>query len=303
MDIQHEKLTRIAIGHAATTDPFQSGREAAEAARVRLDGGEPDLVLALGPTEGSFKDFIEGVRLAVGESSLVGIPVPWVCSTEGSDGPFVCLLQGESHHLSIVSAPEKENPLRGVTSLMTELRRRRGSSRLDFNFHGMMVFDTGLTVERRLFAHLLSSEAGLESWIAGFGVWTQSVAPLICGSRFVPSGLAAIECLTEDQWGLGWVDTSAFPPGHELRKEASRSALREALGQLGARKAAVVFLFFATTDRPTEKQVALEAIEDIRAAHPHLPVIAFPARSPYLRAQSGTVSIAAESVIALAVPE
>ena len=44
MEIQNEKMTRISVDVATTSDPFQSGREAAEAARSALPEGPIDLV-------------------------------------------------------------------------------------------------------------------------------------------------------------------------------------------------------------------------------------------------------------------
>ena len=299
---QIEKSTRIAVGHAATADPFQCGREAAEAARAQLPDATPDLVLAIGPSDASFKDFIEGVRVVAGESSLVGLPFPWVRSTDASGNGLVVLLSGSAQRLSVVCAAERENALRGVTSLITELRRRRGNARLDFNHHGLIAFDSGLSAERGLFAHLLASEAGLESWLAGFGLWTQGAVPLVCGPRTVAGGLAAIECLTEDVWGLGWVDTSSFPGDHAVRREAAKSAVREALSQLGHRKPGAVFLFFATNARLAEPDVATEAFVSAQSAVPGVPIIGLPVRAPYLRVRSGIVTVAPEAVIALVVP-
>src|SRR5688500_13591475 len=133
-DIQNEKITRIAIGQSTTVDPFQSGREAAENARSQIAAGEIDLAIAIGPSDGPFQDFIAGVRPAVGESTLIGLPMAWVRSSAGKGERLVVLMQGQAQHLTIGSAVEKENPLRGVTSVITELRRRRGNSRLDFTF-------------------------------------------------------------------------------------------------------------------------------------------------------------------------
>jgi hypothetical protein len=301
-EFQLEKSTRIAIGHAATADPFQCGREAAEAARAQLLDITPDLVLAIGPSDASFKDFIEGVRLVAGESSLVGIPVPWARSTEAPGNGMVVFFAGAAQRLSVVCAAERDNALRGATSLITELRRRRGNARLDFNHHGLLAFDSALSVERGLFAHLLASEAGLESWLAGFGLWSQGAVPIVCGSRAVAAGLAAVECLTEDVWGLGWVDTSSFPDDHVVRREAAKSAVREALSQLGHRKPAAVFLFFATANRPADPNSAVEAFVSARSSVPSVPIIGIPVRSPYLRVRSGIVTVAPEAVVALVVP-
>lgn len=302
MEIQHDKMTRFSIGQTDTADAFQSGREAAEAARAGLPAGPVDLALAIGPNDPTFKDFIEGVRVATGENMLVGIPVPWVRSTTAGARRIVVLLQGQAQRITAASASEKENVLRGATAIMTDLRRRRGNARLEFSYHGIVAFDSGIGGDRRAFAHLMASEAGLESWVAGFGLWGQSSAPIICGSRSVQPGIAAIECLTEEPWGLGWVDTSSFPEGHAIRREASRSAIREALGQLGSRKPAAAFLFFSSAGAVPDSAIADEAFESARSALPGVPLVGFPVRSPYLRVRSGIVTVVSESIVALVMP-
>ncbi len=303
MEIQNEKMTRIAVGVATTSDPFQSGREAAEAARNALPEGPMDMAIATGSGDASFKDFLEGVRLVVGENALIGIPAPWIRSTDAADNRLVLLVQGHSQRLSAVSAVEKDNAARGATALMTELRRRRGNARLEFDYHGIIAFDAGLNVDRRVFSHVLASEAGIESWIAGFSLWPQSAAPMVCGARTVQTGITALECLTEDAWGLGWVDTSSFPGDAAVQREASRSALREALGQLESRKPAAALLFFSTHDQPADPKLALEAFKDAEAVLPDLPMIAIPVRAASLRVRSGIVTVANQATIAIVIPE
>jgi hypothetical protein len=287
----------------SNVDPFQCGRESAEAARRSLSAGPADLVLALAPNDDTFKDFIEGVRVASGENALVGLPVPWVRTTEADCERLVVKIQGQAQRLSVVSAAEKENALRGATSIVTDLRRRRGNARLDFSYHGLIAFDAGLSVDRRAFAHVMASETGLESWVAGFDLFAQSSAPVICGARSVQSGIGAVECLTEEPWGLGWVDTSAFPDDETVHREASRSAVREAIGQLGSRRAAAAILFFSSANRCPLPSIAREAFEAAHTIVPGIPLVGFPVRSPYLRVRSGIVTVVSDAVVALVIPE
>src|SRR5262245_14547967 len=124
MEISHEKTTCIGYGFSTLADAFQAGREAAQMAKSQTPDVPIDLAIAASPSDIHFKDFIEGVRLVTGENTLVGVPTPWVFSSESPNtrSRVVLLLQSEIQRLTVVSAPEDASPLVTITSLMTDLR-------------------------------------------------------------------------------------------------------------------------------------------------------------------------------------
>src|SRR4051794_19302224 len=95
MEISYEKTACIGFGYATQADAFQSGREASQMAKSELPEGSVDLAVAIGPANIQFTDFIEGVRLVTGESKLVGLPSPWILSSDSmaAHPRFVLLLQ------------------------------------------------------------------------------------------------------------------------------------------------------------------------------------------------------------------
>ncbi len=79
METTAEKTTQISVGTSTHRDFFQRGREAAQMAKTQHSNDSPSLVLALSDTGVHFKDFIEGVRLVMGEDLLIGLPrEPWL---------------------------------------------------------------------------------------------------------------------------------------------------------------------------------------------------------------------------------
>lgn len=305
MEISHEKTTCIGFGFSTLADAFQAGREAAQMAKTQTPESSADLVLAVGPADIHFKDFIEGVRLVTGESTLLGLPAPWVFLSEAPNtrSRTVLLLQAEDQRITLASSPEEENPLVTITSLMTDFRSRRGNARLDYDVHGLIVIDNLTTTSRRLLAHNLAADAGLESWITGFGLWSTAGAPLVCGPQILTGGMAAMECLSTGPWGVGWVDTSAFPPDAGVRREAARSSMRESLTQLHSRKPAAGLLLVASENEPVSEQEAQDLFRSASAIVPGVPLIGIPIRSPYLRGNGRTVPEAREGIISILVPQ
>ena len=74
--------TSVGLGLAVQADPFQSGREAAQMAKSTMGDQSIQIVLALGPSNKHFKEFVEGVRLVSGNMPLVGIPTDRVMVSE-----------------------------------------------------------------------------------------------------------------------------------------------------------------------------------------------------------------------------
>lgn len=305
MEISHEKTTCIGFGFSTLADAFQAGREAAQMAKSQTPDSPIDLALAVGPADIHFKDFVEGVRLVTGENALLGISAPWVFSTEAPNprSRTVLLIQADRQRISVVSSPEEASPLVAVTSLLTDLRALRGNARLDHDFHGIIAIDNNADASRQSLVHHLAADAGLESWLTGFALWPGSNAPIICGPHRLQHGVAAIECLSSGPWGLGWVDTSAFPPDAGVRREAAHSSMREALAQLQSRKPCAGLLLIASSGEPVPELEGRDLFHSAGLAVSNVPLIGIPVRAPYVRADGRTVAHATEGIISLLVPQ
>jgi hypothetical protein len=305
MEISHEKTACIGYGFSTLADAFQAGREAAQMAKSQTPDSPANLALAVGPADIHFKDFIEGARLVTGGNALVGIPAPWVFSTGAPNARSraVLLLQTETQRINVVSSPEEPSPLVTVTSLLTDLRTRRGNARLDHDFHGLIALDNNTLTPRSVMSHHLAADAGLESWIAGVALWPGANAPMICGSQVVAHGVTVIECLSNGPWGVGWVDTSALSPDPSLRLEAARTSIREALVQLQSRKPCAGLLLVVSESRAIPEDEARLIFAAASGVLSNVPLIGIPVRSPFLRAHGRTISDASEGIISLLVPQ
>jgi hypothetical protein len=305
MEISHEKTACIGYGFSTLSDAFQAGREAAQMAKNQIPDAPANLALVVGPGDIHFKDFIEGARLVTGENALVGIPAPWVFSTEAPNARSraVLLLQTETQRINVVSSPQEPSPLVTVTSLLTDLRARRGNARLDHDFHGLIAIDNNKTPSRGGLMNHLAADAGLESWIAGFALWPGANAPIICGPQAVSHGMAAIECLSNGPWGVGWVDMSAFPPDPSVRLEAARASMREAMSQLQSRRPCAGLLLMVSESRPMPEDEGRLLFSAASAVLSTVPLIGIPVQAPYLRAHGRTIAGASEGIISLLVPQ
>lgn len=263
-----------------------------------------DLTLAVGPSDIHFKDFVEGVRLVTGENALIGVPAPWVFATDAPNSRTraVLLLRSENQRLTVVSSPEEENPLVTVTSLITDLRAERGNAQLDFDLHGLVAIDNLAGASRPAVTRHLAADAGLESWLVSVSLWPSEASPIICGPQIISRGMTLLECLSNGSWGTGWVETSAFPNETDVRREAARASVREAIGQLQSRKPAAGLLVVASQDEPFPEAEAHDLFRAAGAVSPHLPLIGFPVRFPFLRTGGRTVE-GLEGVVSLLVPQ
>jgi hypothetical protein len=304
MEISHEKTTSIGFGFSTLADAFQAGREAAQMAKSQTPDMAIDLALAVGPADIHFKDFVEGVRLMTGENALVGLPAPWVFATDAPNSRTraVLLLRSEGQRLTIVSSPEESNPLVTVTSLLTDLRSERGNAQLDFDLHGLIAIDNHTGPSRPLMTRHLAADAGLESWLVSVSLWPSDTAPMICGPQIISRGITALECLSNGSWGTGWVETSSFPGETDVLREAARASMREAIAQLQSRKPSSGLLLVASQGEPFPEAEAHELFRAAGGVAPHLPLIGFPVRSPFLRTAGRTIE-GQEGVVSLLVPQ
>jgi hypothetical protein len=275
-------------------------------AKTQTPDSATDLVLAVGPADIHFKDFVEGVRLVTGEQTLIGIPAPWVLLSEAPNtrSRTVLLIQSQVQRISLVSSQEEENPLVTITSLMTDLRARRGNARLEYDSHGLIAIDNLVSTARPFLTHHLAADAGLESWLAAFSLWPAMGAPLVCGPQALAGGIAAIECLSDGPWGIGWVYTASFPADSgDVRREAARSSMREALAQLQSRKPAAGLLLVASDGQPVAEDGAQELFQSAGSVIPSVPLIGIPIRSPFLRGHGRTTAGAHEGIVSILVSQ
>jgi len=94
----------------------------------QLPDGPPDLLLAFGPGEKQFQDFVEGVRLVTGEKSVIGLSSLTVFTRDLflTDGGLVVAIQsGEIVFSPACSRTTGQDLLAGSTSLFTQFRRSR----------------------------------------------------------------------------------------------------------------------------------------------------------------------------------
>ena len=110
MDLTLEQSTHIGLGYATHPDAFQRGREAAQLAKNQPPNGPINLVLVFGPGDIHLKDFIEGVRLVMGEETLIAVPCERVMTNETnlSGACFVVGLQTPGMRISIASDETSE---------------------------------------------------------------------------------------------------------------------------------------------------------------------------------------------------
>jgi hypothetical protein len=164
MELATERPTQVGLGYATHPDAFQCGREAAQIAKNQLPEARVDMVLVFGPCSLRFKDFIEGVRLVMGEETLIAIPSAHVMSSETSEinTSFVVALQSASMRLSIASNQSSDpTHSQGTTSLITQFRRSRGNAFREYTHRGSLVFSHHLPEKNNRISHNMAADMGL----------------------------------------------------------------------------------------------------------------------------------------------
>jgi len=239
--------TYVGLGFGLHSDLFQSGREAAQMAKSQIQDLSPNLVLAFGPNNNNFQDFIEGVRIVTGESTLVGLPVERVFSDElfSPQACFVCIFHTNTSHFSLASASLKtKDYLAPITSLFSQFRMSRGNRIHQFDHRGILLFDNNGISDDPQFSQMLLAESGLESWMVRTKAVTHGSIPLLCKDQVQEQGIVGIEFLSHQSWGLGVVDISRFKKQKNIYKESVKTALRDALNQMKGPTPSMGILFF-----------------------------------------------------------
>ena len=249
MDATIAKSTRIGLGFASHPDAFQCGREAAQEAKNQLTGGAVSLVLIVGPSTVHFKDFIEGARLVLGEETLVVVPTERAFSTETAlpNACFVAALQAPAMRTSIAAENlENDKLLRGTTALISHFRKARGNAAREFAHRGCLVFSSNLSAANDL-PSLLAADMGLESWMVGAAAITRGETSMICSNQTISNGLVGIEFLSTDPWGIGSVAVSSFSVQADVYREALKTAVRDAAGQMPSHPPCFGLVLFDST--------------------------------------------------------
>jgi len=298
-----EGKTQIGLGYSNLADAFQSGREAAQMAKSELPSAPFNLVLALGPSNPHFQDFIEGVRLVTGEEALIGIPTQHVFTNDfiSPDAFVVLILQSNSHRFSIsASNMNSSNLLSGVTSLFTDFRRIRGNIRHQFEYHGILYFDNQ---DEKNKSAVIASEAGLDSWLMGIFPKTNLPTAMICHDMPVSEGTVAIECLSHDPWGIGTVNLSSFIDQPRIIHEAATTAVRDAVHQLNGQQAACCFIFLDfSLDKvsPSDFKGILHMEDPLMK---NVPILGLSTSQQSFRSLNRPMMKTTESLVALVIPQ
>ena len=142
---------------------------------------------------------------------------------------------------------------------------------------------------------------GLEAWMAGAAPLLENSNPFFCRHNAIQNGLVGIECLSQHPWGIGSVNTGAFPNQTEVYREATKSAMREAIGQLKENPPVFGFIFF---DLPSEikENDAQIILDEAALLIPQVPIIGIPTQRRFVRPLNQSLKMEKESVVALLVP-
>ncbi len=303
MDGTIVKSTRIGLGFATHSDAFQCGREAAQEAKNQLPDGPTPLVLIIGPGTVHFKDFVEGARLVLGEEGLVAIPTDRALSSETSlqGACFVVTIQTHGMRISIASDEvDMANLLRGSTALMSQFRKQRGNAARENTHRGGLIFSHQLPAGSGLVS-LLNADMGLESWMVGASTVSEKEAPLICSNTTINKGLVGIEFLSALPWGIGSVEIGFFKNQADVLREALKTALREAVGQLQSHPACFGFVFF---DLGKDSVAALpnDILAGAASILPYVPLLGLSTKQNFVRRPQRSVPKENDSIVVLLVP-
>lgn len=304
MEVTVDKSTRIALGFATHPDAFQCGREAAQEAKNQLTDGPVPLVLIVGPGNVHFKDFIEGARLVLGEEGLVAIPTDRAFSNETTltGACFVAALQTSGIRVSIAADDVyNNNILRSTTALVSQFRRMRGNAAREFGHRGCLVFSHQLAEENRELPSTLAADMGLESWMVGAATAAERGSGLVCSNKTIQHGLVGVEFLSSVPWGVGSVAIDSFMTQAEVYREALKTAVRDALGQLQSNPACFGLVLF---DLSNESQPPLpyDILNSASTILPHVPLLGLSTTHNFVRRPQRAVPKENDSILVLLVP-
>ncbi len=305
MDLTLDKSTHVGLGFATHSDAFQCGREAAQTAKSQLPDGNVDLVFVFGPGNVRFKDFVEGVRLVMGEETLVAIPSDHVISneTQVADACMVAALQLPHTRVSIGSAEiDISQLLRGTTALISQFRRKRGNAFREHAHRGCLIVSNGLNDENDFLPSTICSDIGLESWMIGGSTATGKNAPIVCMNRTMASALIGIEFISSKPWGVGSVTINSFMSQSDLVREAVKTALRDAHGQMQSTPVAFGLVIFEQSREGTEIKLANDILKSASSVLPNVPLIGISMVRHFVRRINRSVPAENDFVVTMLVP-
>lgn len=303
MDATIDKSTRVGLGFATHTDAFQCGREAAQAAKSQLMEGPVSLVLIVGPSSVYFKDFIEGARLVLGEDTLVALPTAHTFSNETTlpNSCFVVALQTASMRVSIASDElTNNNALRGTTALISQFRRLRGNMAREFTHRGALIFSHHLSLANKERISLFGADMGLESWILGGSTVAEQGCPAMCLNKTVQQGLIGVEFLSLTPWGVGSVEIGPFMSQTDVYREALKTAMRDALGNMQSRPACFGLVLFDLANGDAKPPA--DILSTAAAILPHVPLLGVSTTRNFVRRPQRAVVKENDSILVLLVP-
>jgi hypothetical protein len=259
-----EKTTQISVGTSTHRDFFQRGREAAQIAKSQRPISIPSLVLALSDTGVHFKDFIEGVRLVMGEDVLIGMPTePWLAQDAPSreTGAVVIITSRTTdffvtHHRTALHHPEV-----GTTHLASAAHLQQAN--------GLLVFGEQEIIADATYERALIADMGPNAWTVGAGL--KSHNGLVCQSHFLNRGVAAVGMRSVETWSVASVGLGSFRSQPQFLEEGVKTAVRSALHQKSPSEIAFGFIFLNGFHdlEPSEAHRALS--QSMSIVCPHVP--------------------------------
>lgn len=274
-------------------------------AKSQLPDAPSNLVLVFGSDNVHFQELIEGVRLVMGEESLVGIPSGRVISNDviSNEASMVLIVQNSSSYLSMASAPmDVGNPHSSVTSLLTQLRRQRSNYRQQFDCHNILMFENISVHQKPSTSQVLSAEVGLSSTIVGLNL-RETASSLVRRDSILGRGAVAIEALSHTPWIVSSVNIDAFRQRPGILREAMVACLRNAMAQETYRPPAYGFVFFNFDLAGVSDEGMREVAQAWNTTTHDVPMIGFSCQYPFLRWQDHSLSTPAESIVIVLVPK
>ena len=247
------------VGGAAAAKPAQM-------AKTQHSNDSPSLVLALSDTGVHFKDFIEGVRLVMGEDLLIGLPrEPWLAQdapshetgavvivTSKTNDFFVAPHRTSIHHIEV-----------GTTHLAAATHLHQSN--------GLIVFGEEDIISNNIFQRALIADMDPDTWSVGAGWGFKSNNSIVCQNHFLNHGVAAIGVRSREPWHVATVGLGSFRNQPQFLEQGIKTAVRSALHQKNGNDIAFGLLLL-NSFKDLESHEAHRAIsQSMSLACPHTP--------------------------------
>jgi hypothetical protein len=249
---------------------------------------------------------MEGVRLVSGSDDMIGVPTSKIVMNDilPPESGIVAAFQTKNSQISIASSSiDDRNIFPAITSVLTQFRQSRGNIQHQFEYHGIIAFTNVTTADPLALFDNLTIDAGLDSWLVGVSLTPAPSMPLLCRDESILSGLIAIECLSNSSWGLGYVDTSSFPKDLKTMREASRTALREALNQLQGEDPAAALIFLGGNSVSLSSTDLQQLLQGDSQPGLNFPILTFQCQNCLVRPTDRALLHGQDIITALVVPQ